>query len=677
MTIAARSSGYRSVVALFLCACFASAAAQELAPRAGDADIGTSYALRKSLVWFDRTLTQREVYGAAYADIDRDGRMDVVIAPVYYTGLGPAEPIRVYMNTGSGFADQTGTRLTVPGPGLVHARETIAGDFNGDGWVDIFIVGHGSDAPPYPGEAPQLFINNGNGTLHYDDQFASMVGFDHGAASGDIDRDGDLDVLVVQQHHAHFLINDGSAHFTRDDTRLPAESEWKNWFTGEIMDLDRDGFLDVILGGHEYDGAPTTIYWGDSGGSFSASRKTILPTVATREIVLAYGGEDIDGDGDRDLVLSRTGSNPFYSGRYLQVLVQTQPRVFADESASRISLDTSKPWIDYLRLQDINGDQFLDILHDDRGETVNGPVAWVNDGHGVFTTYGGTVTPAPTLEIGDAAIAEGNSGSKMLVFPVRASQPLVSPVVFDTFTESGSALAGSDFDNVYAPGQVIAATQRLGSFQVPILGEPWIEMNEKFAAVVGYASGAVLSRSRAHGTILNDDMATLSVADAVVQEGPAGQKTLAFSVNLSWPLPTPVSFDISTSNGTALAGSDYVARAQSGRVIDPGRTSAKFEVAILGDALNEPSETFNVTVSAVSGALSGDLSAVGTIVDDDPAPTVAPTTAQVSAKPVTCQSLRGQIVALEQRVAVGALDEARGIGQIMEREKTLRTRGCR
>lgn len=667
----------RSAVTLCLCAGLGTVAAQELAPRADDADIGTSYALRKSLVWYDRTIAQREVYGAAYADIDRDGRMDVVIAPVYFTGLGPAEPIKVLMNTGSGFADQTATRLTVPGPGLVHARETIAGDFNGDGWVDIFIAGHGYDAPPFPGEAPQLFINNGNGTLHYDDQFAAMIGFNHGAASGDIDRDGDLDVLVVQQHHAHFLINDGSAHFTRDDTRLPAETEWKNWFTGEILDLDRDGFLDVIIGGHEYDNGPTTIYWGATGGSFSASRKTILPTVATREIVLAYGAEDIDGDGDRDLVLSRTGSDPFYSGRYLQVLVQTQPRVFADESASRISLDTSKPWIDYLRLQDVNGDQFLDILHDDRGETVSGPVAWTNDGHGVFTAYGGTVTPAPTLEIGDAAIAEGNSGSKLLVFPVRASQPLVSPVTFDTFTESGSALAGSDFDNVYAPGQVIAATQRLGSFQVPILGEPWIEMNEKFAAVIGYAGGAVLSRSRAHGTILNDDLATLSVADAVIQEGPAGQKTLGFAVNLSWPLPTPVTFDVSTGNGTALAGSDYVARAQSGRVIDAGRTSAKFEVAIVGDATNEPTETFNVTLSAISGALGGDLSAVGTIIDDDPAPLAAATGKRLSARPGSCQGLRGQIDALERGVAVGALDETRAIAQILGLEMTLRTRGCR
>ena len=116
---------------------------------------------------------------------------------------------------------------------------------------------------------------------------------------------------------------------------------------------------------------------------------------------------------------------------------------------------------------------------------------------------------------------------------------------------------------------------------------------------------------------MNDDLAQLSVADASVLEGNAGQVTLTFLVRLSWPMPNPVTFDIATSNGTATAGSDYVARSLSGRLMDAGRTQWRFEVAVNGDTLVEPDETFTVTLSNVVGAALGDGSGAGVIVTDE------------------------------------------------------------
>jgi hypothetical protein len=111
----------------------------------------------------------------------------------------------------------------------------------------------------------------------------------------------------------------------------------------------------------------------------------------------------------------------------------------------------------------------------------------------------------------------------------------------------------------------------------------------------------------------------LSIRDATVIEGNGGTTTLAFAIELSSPMPSPVTFDIATGGGTATAGTDYVARSQSGRFMDAGRTRQWFEVAVKGDTSVEASETFVVTISNLSGAVLQDGSATGTIANDDAA----------------------------------------------------------
>jgi len=164
-----------------------------------------------------------------------------------------------------------------------------------------------------------------------------------------------------------------------------------------MADVDQDGYIDILIGGREAD-SPTTIYWGSQSGYYRASRKTIIPTVANWQIILDYAAEDIDGDGLRDLIINRVGSNPAYVGRYFQILRQTAPRVFVDQTATRISMNTTQEWIDYIRVQDLDGDRDLDIFIDDKDFISKGDYAWINNGLGVFAPYTGLVTalaPAP------------------------------------------------------------------------------------------------------------------------------------------------------------------------------------------------------------------------------------------------------------------------------------------
>ena len=111
--------------------------------------------------------------------------------------------------------------------------------------------------------------------------------------------------------------------------------------------------------------------------------------------------------------------------------------------------------------------------------------------------------------------------------------------------------------------------------------------------------------------------ASVSVGDAQVRE--AAGAALAFRVTLDAAQPTAVSVRYATSNGTAAAGSDYVAASGAVRFA-PGVTERTVAVRVLEDAHDEGAETMTLTLSAPFGAELADAQATGTIVNTDPMP---------------------------------------------------------
>lgn len=108
----------------------------------------------------------------------------------------------------------------------------------------------------------------------------------------------------------------------------------------------------------------------------------------------------------------------------------------------------------------------------------------------------------------------------------------------------------------------------------------------------------------------------LSIADAAIAEGDAGTKALRFTVRLSAASTSNVTVSLATRNGTAIAGSDYIA-ASGSLTFAPGQTARTFDVTLNGDRTREPSETFQVVLSNAVGAPIADASATGTISNDD------------------------------------------------------------
>jgi len=238
---------------------------------------------------------------------------------------------------------------------------------------------------------------------------------------------------------------------------------------------------------------------------------------------------------------------------------------------------------------------------------------------------------AQQLSITDASIAEGNSGTKSLSFTIKLSAPSSTVTKVDVATANGSALAGSDYVATSNLGLRMAAGVTSKSFLVPINGDTAVEPDETFTVNLSNPVGATISDAQGVGTITNDDgPPTLTVADASMNEGNSGTKTMTFTVSLSGTSPDPVQYRIFTDNLTALAGSDYVSQDLGAQVIPAGQTSKTFSVTINGDTTVEPDEQFLVQVTDLTGAVAGDAQARGTIVNDDTGPAPSLSIADVS-----------------------------------------------
>jgi hypothetical protein len=109
---------------------------------------------------------------------------------------------------------------------------------------------------------------------------------------------------------------------------------------------------------------------------------------------------------------------------------------------------------------------------------------------------------------------------------------------------------------------------------------------------------------------------SLSIANVRVRERNSGQRNVIFRVWLSGAVNQAVAVSYATSDGTAVAGSDYVAKSGT-LTFPPYVRSRPIVVPVLGDQAVEGNETFVVTLSGAVGAPIARAQGIGTIVDDD------------------------------------------------------------
>ncbi|MEW6304099.1 MAG: Calx-beta domain-containing protein [Verrucomicrobiota bacterium] len=228
--------------------------------------------------------------------------------------------------------------------------------------------------------------------------------------------------------------------------------------------------------------------------------------------------------------------------------------------------------------------------------------------------------PAPGLMINNVAVTEGNEGITNALFEVTLTRSSQQTVTVQYSTANGTATtAGSDYSLTsgtltFPPGETVR------TIEVPVMGDLLHEGDETFVLNLTNPTNAILMDNQGTGTIMNDDSITvdLSIYGVTVQEPGSGTANAVFSVLLSGPSGQTVSVNYSTSDGTAMSGSDYSAQANSVITFPPGTTNRTLSIVVNGDAVTESDETFTVTLSNAVNATIATNQAVGTIVDTAP-----------------------------------------------------------
>ncbi|MFS8472197.1 autotransporter domain-containing protein [Xanthomonas campestris pv. campestris] len=270
------------------------------------------------------------------------------------------------------------------------------------------------------------------------------------------------------------------------------------------------------------------------------------------------------------------------------------------------------------------GTQIVTYTHN--GDNATSDTFPLEDGRSDIITVNITITPSqPTLSINDVSVNEGNAGTSNATFTVSLSQPAgAGGASFDIATADGSAIAGVDYVASSLTGQTIPAGSSSATFTVLVNGDTLSEPNETFFVNVSNVSGAGVSDAQGQGTIVNDDaLPSLSIDDVSVNEGNSGTTTATFTVTLSAASGQTVSVNYASADGTATAGSDYVARSGT-LTFAPGTTAQGVAITVNGDTALEPNETFSVGLSGASNASIARATGAGTILNDDVVVTVGP-----------------------------------------------------
>jgi len=216
---------------------------------------------------------------AAWGDYNADGQLDLLLA-----GNDGSEPVtKIYRNDRGSFTD---SGLSLPG---IQSGAATWGDYDSDGWIDLLLTGTTAGDAPLTG----VYRNDGHGAL-IDIRAGLPALSDSAAAWGDYDSDGDLDLLLEGTTSAGPQI----AEIYRNDQGVFVKNNEANNLMGGLTwsgaawgDYDTDGYLDVLISSDSFAKA----YRNEITGSFATGIPVGLSLV---DGTAAWGHYDTDRNLD-------------------------------------------------------------------------------------------------------------------------------------------------------------------------------------------------------------------------------------------------------------------------------------------------------------------------------------------------------------------------------------------
>ena len=236
----------------------------------------------------------------ATGDLNGDGLTDV------FVGGTPESPGRLFRQTASGFVGQP-----LPMASARKNMDAVLADFNGDRQPDLYVVNGGYEVRDTLQLQDQLWLNDGKGgllpaPLPAENANGSCV------KAFDADRDGDMD-LFVGGHcvpgrypavaESFMLRNDGKRPDGTVNFRKITMGKLGLLSDAAVLDVDRDGWPDLVIIG---EWMPVTVLL-NRKGQFSATHQKTYDNLSGwwNRIAIA----DLDGDGDNDLIVGNMGRN--------------------------------------------------------------------------------------------------------------------------------------------------------------------------------------------------------------------------------------------------------------------------------------------------------------------------------------------------------------------------------
>lgn len=258
----------------------------------------------------------------------------------------------------------------------------------------------------------------------------------------------------------------------------------------------------------------------------------------------------------------------------------------------------------------------------------------------LYVSLGGALEaigrPLPSLS---ATADAANEGDVDVRVAVRLSEIAQGATTVRWATGAGSAVPGEDYGNVSGT-LVFLPGEREKEVAIPLIDDARAEDAESFSISFADPVGATLEAASLSLTIQDDDpQPALSVMDAQGGEG----SDLEIEVSLGSASGQAIDVHVDVTPGSATEGADYQTPSATTLEFAPGVTRKTLRVRLIQDALDEGVETIEVHLSSPRNASVQQARATGTILDDDPQPSIHAEATSV---------LEGQAGTSEARVAV-------------------------
>jgi hypothetical protein len=494
-------------------------------------------------------------------------------------------------------------------------QSIVAADFTGDGKVDLAILNSGDNTV-------SVLKNLGGGS--FDTGLISATGISpRSLAVGDVDGDGKLDLVTANpgSGDVSVLLGNGDGtfkppiNFTLPGQLPPGYSDSTPLSQAPLSvavgDLNGDGKLDLAVTGQTaftqtYTGYYGGTYYstayngyvnvlvGDGHGGFNFADSRLLDGPSPDSLALA----DFDGDGRPDVA----AVDSWYST--VSVL-----KVNTDGSLQALSTSaTGGAGQRSVAVGDLDGDGKLDLVTANSSGSIS---ILRGKGNGTFEVPSSLYPSGTPLSV---AVGDVNGDGRLdLAF---TSQQFISTGSYDGYYTGSLGVMLGYGDGTFADA---GSTALPNGWPVALALTDLDGNGSPDAAVADNSANQVSVLRNAGDWVLPP---SLRISDVTVTEGDTGTVNAAFTVRLLAGGNQTITVNYSTADGSAVAGKDYVAK--TGQLtFGPGDTTMTIMIAVKGDLIDEFDENFYVNLSgASSNAVIYDSQGVGTILDNDPPPSL-------------------------------------------------------